>query len=135
MLEETSDSEYGSMKMSNESNRRVANVEHLAAEREDTVVVAPNHSQARHGQGLGRVALSEDEGALLRLLPVGGVVRVDELGKSDQLLPLPSAQGIELLLAFVVEGGEDVLHNTRLGESLEEGCALQSSLRAEVLGE
>ena len=57
----------------------VAHVEQLAAEGEDAEAVAPHDRQPRHCQGLGRVTLREDQGAVLRAAATG-VVGVVQLG-------------------------------------------------------
>ena len=59
--------------------RGVADIEKLAFEGKDAVVVAANHGQARHDHRLGGVPLGDDEGAVLQ--PGGpGVVGVVQLG-------------------------------------------------------
>eukprot|EP00962_Isochrysis_galbana_P036430 scaffold12591_cov102-Isochrysis_galbana.AAC.6 len=49
--------------------RRVAHVEQLTAQREDAVVVPADDRQAGHRQCLGRVALGDDERALVPVAP------------------------------------------------------------------
>ena len=63
----------------------VAHVEQLAAQREDAVVVAADDRQAGDGEGLGRVALGNDERALVAVL-AARLVGVVELGDAREPL-------------------------------------------------
>ena len=55
------------------SVRRLSDVEQFPLEREDAVAVSANHSQPAHGQSFGRVALSQDQRAVLRVARAGVV--------------------------------------------------------------
>ena len=70
---------------------RLAHVEELPLERVDTVEVAPNHGEAAHCESLGRVALREDERALLRLARAR-LVRIIELRNTRQVARLRRAR-------------------------------------------
>ena len=67
----------------------VAHVEQLAAQREDAVVVAADHREARDGERLRRVALGDDERALVAVLAAGlvGVVELGDAGEARAFLP------------------------------------------------
>lgn len=60
---------------------RLADVEQLASEREDTVIVAADDRETRDGERLGRVSFGQDQRALVAV-PGPGVVRVLELDET-----------------------------------------------------
>lgn len=43
--------------------RGLSHVEDFSSQREDAIAIPADHTQARHGQSLGRVSLSEDQRA------------------------------------------------------------------------
>mmetsp|Transcript_53685 Transcript_53685/g.174598 ORF Transcript_53685/g.174598 Transcript_53685/m.174598 type:complete len:732 (+) Transcript_53685:776-2971(+) len=68
----------------------VADVQQLAAQREDTVAVAADDAETGDGQGLCTVTLREDQRAVLGVLP-SGVVRVLQLRDAQNALALGAA--------------------------------------------
>ena len=58
-------------------------VEQLAAQGEDAVVVATDDTETSDGERLGGVSFGQDERAVLRILRAG-VVGVGELGKTGK---------------------------------------------------
>ncbi len=94
--------------------RRLADVEELAAEREDAKEVASDDGEAGDGEGLGRVSLGEDERALHRVLGTGQV-GVLELGHAlDHRLFLASRLLVQLVLLLELCPQHDRVHYARL---------------------
>ena len=60
-----------------------ADVQQLATQGEDTVVVATDDAEASDGESLGGVSFGKDEGAVLRVLRAG-VVGIGELGEAGK---------------------------------------------------
>jgi hypothetical protein len=59
----------------------ITNVEELAAQREDAILITANDTEAADGQSFGRVSLSEDQSALLRAA-APGIVCIVQLGNA-----------------------------------------------------
>ena len=74
----------------------VAHVEQLAAQREDAVVVAPDDREAGDGEGLGRVALGDDQRTLAAVLATS-LIGVVELRDAREPLLLGTVGLLELL--------------------------------------
>mmetsp|Transcript_2795 Transcript_2795/g.7232 ORF Transcript_2795/g.7232 Transcript_2795/m.7232 type:complete len:330 (-) Transcript_2795:1332-2321(-) len=67
--------------------RRISDVEHLAAQREDAEFVPTDDAEARNGQRFGGVSLRQDQRALPRVLAarVVGVLQLRHAGESSDL--------------------------------------------------
>ena len=74
----------------------VAHVKQLAAKREDAVVVAPDDREAGDGEGLGRVALGDDQRTLAAVLATS-LIGVVELRDAREPLLLGTVGLLELL--------------------------------------
>jgi len=96
----------------------VAHVEQLAAQREDAVVVAADDRQAGDGEGLGRVALGNDERALVAVL-AARLVGVVELGDAREPL---------VRVRVGVRVGVRVRVGGRIGVRIEPTCFLAPSV-------
>mmetsp|Transcript_98086 Transcript_98086/g.245796 ORF Transcript_98086/g.245796 Transcript_98086/m.245796 type:complete len:390 (+) Transcript_98086:1753-2922(+) len=97
--------------------RRIAHVEHLASEREHAVLVAADDAQPCHRQGLGGVALGQDERALRRVF-APGVVGVLQLWHPSQPRHLAGV-GLQLLaqIKFGLREGchQDKVYDAAIG--------------------
>mmetsp|Transcript_36679 Transcript_36679/g.57266 ORF Transcript_36679/g.57266 Transcript_36679/m.57266 type:complete len:285 (+) Transcript_36679:1658-2512(+) len=109
--------------------RGLAHVQRLALEGEDAVEVAAHDGQAGDGQRLGRVALREDERALVPAARAREV-RVVQLRHARQLAQLPAGGLLQLLALLELGPAEDGLHERRALELLQEGVR-QGALRTE----
>ena len=86
-------------------------VQQLPLQRVDSIVVLAHHADPRHGQSLGRVPLSEDQGTPRTILGSGlvGVVQLWDSSKLGSFLPL-------LRLAQLVLRPELAPHQHRLDD-------------------
>mmetsp|Transcript_45949 Transcript_45949/g.114222 ORF Transcript_45949/g.114222 Transcript_45949/m.114222 type:complete len:285 (+) Transcript_45949:3157-4011(+) len=75
----------------------LTHVQHFASEREDAVSVPAHHRQPCYARRLGRVPLSDDEGALLGV-SAASVVGVLQLRNAGELLLSLGAAGLHLAL-------------------------------------
>ena len=92
----------------------LTNIEQLALEGKDTVGIPANDTQARNCQRLGRVSLSEDESALIRV-PCAGVVGIIKFGNALQLGVFGRvALLVQLGLGLKLHPAQHTLHNATL---------------------
>jgi hypothetical protein len=110
--------------------RGVADVEELAAQREDAVVVAADDGETGDGKRFRRVSLCEDERALVAVAPAR-LVGVVQLGDARQAAALGAVRLLQLLGLLERRPGQDVLHHARL-HNLRGECALSTLCRSFV---
>ena len=112
--------------------RRLAHVQQLALERKDAVVVAPDHRQAAHDTGLGRVALGQNERAFVRL-GAARLVRVVQLGNVGQRKTFFPVALFEAVLFFKCGQTDRLVHHAGLGHLFDKIVA-QVALAPKVFG-
>ena len=99
--------------------RRVAHVEQLAAQREHAEAVAAGDRQPADHERLGRVALGQDQRAVLRVAPAG-VVGVHQLGQADDARPLGPVRLLERAVLLERRERQHALGDARVGDLPDE---------------